>query len=76
MSSEGERHRRRLFLGLQGPRQVARFMLAFLLAQTVAEYAIAQAMAANVPLLLLINVLEAAAIVYYFQHVYRLWRED
>jgi hypothetical protein len=74
-----ERHegqQRPLFLGLKSPRQVAVFMAAFLSAQTVVEYLIGQFLTANVPVLLAINIAEAAAIVYYFQHVYRLWRED
>ncbi len=77
MNDEREAHRRRpLFLGLRTHRQVAVFMALFLLALTVLEYLVGQVMTVNVPVLLAINLAEAAAIMYYFQHVYRLWRED
>jgi|GEM_PF-2698736 hypothetical protein len=51
-------------------------MAAWLTVQTIAEYVVAQAMAANLPILLLINLLEAASIMYFFQHIYRLWCEE
>ncbi len=77
MNGERRPHdRRALFLGLRTRRQVAVFMSLFLLVQTVLEYLIARVMTANVPALLAINLTEAAAIMYYFQHVYRLWQED
>ncbi len=51
-------------------------MVAWLTVQTTLEYVVAQAMAVNLPILLLINLLEAASIMYFFQHIYRLWREE
>ncbi len=71
-----EERRRRLLLGLATPEQVTWFMVAWLGVQTVVEYVLAQVLEANLPIMLLINILEAAAIVYFFQHIYRLWRED
>ncbi len=66
----------RLIFGLVTPEQVTWFMVAWLAVQTAVEYIIAQVLDANLPIMLVINLLEAASIIYFFQHVYRLWRED
>jgi hypothetical protein len=71
-----EQRPRRLLLGLATPEQVTWFMVAWLGLQTAVEYVLAQVLEANLPIMLVINILEAASIIYFFQHVYRLWRED
>ncbi len=68
--------RRRLLFGLATPEQVTWFMVAWLTVQTVVEFVVAQFLDANVPIMLAINLNEAFLIMYFFQHVYRLWREE
>jgi len=71
-----EERPRRLLFGLATPDQVTWLMVGWLALQTVAEFVISQFVKANVPIMLVINIVEAASIMYFFQHVYRLWREE
>ncbi len=57
-------------------RRVAWTMAAFLLLGTVLEYIIAVNLNQNVPIMVAMNLLEAAAIAIYFMHVSRAWRSD
>lgn len=50
------------------------WVVLFLVAGTVVEYIIAVNLKANFPIMVLMNVAEAAAIMVYFMHVSRLWR--
>ena len=56
--------------------RVAWTMAAFLLLATVLEYIIAVNVKQNVPIMVAMNLPEAAAIAIYFMHVSRAWRSD
>jgi caa(3)-type oxidase subunit IV len=45
-----------------------------LIALTVLEYIVALVMDANLPVMVVMNVVDAGLIMYYFMHVRRLWR--
>jgi cobalamin biosynthesis protein CobD/CbiB len=55
-------------------RRIAWGMLLFLGVGTVAEYVLAVTIAKNLPIMVAINVAEAAAIIYFFMHITRAWR--
>jgi len=57
-------------------RRVAWTMAVFLVAATVVEYIIAVTVKQNVPIMVAMNLVEAAAIAIYFMHVSRAWRSD
>lgn len=50
------------------------WMAAFLAVGTVVEYVLAVGLEQNLPLMIAINVAEAAAIMVYFMHLPRVWR--
>jgi len=50
------------------------WMALFLVAGTVVEYVVATSVTSNVLVIMPMNVVEAAGIMWFFMHVYRLWR--
>lgn len=50
------------------------WMAVFLAVGTAVEYVLAVSISANLPIMIVMNVAEAAAIIWFFMHVYRLWR--
>jgi hypothetical protein len=54
--------------------RIARWMLTFLAAGTAVEYLLAVSVDANLPVMVAINIAEAAAIIWFFMHVSRAWR--
>jgi hypothetical protein len=51
-------------------------MAIFLAAGTILEYGIAVTIDKNLPIMVSINVAEAAAILWFFMHVRRAWRNE
>ncbi len=60
--------------GLGREVRIGWLMALFLAVQTVLEYVLAQVIDANLPIMVAINISEAAAIMVYFMHLPRLWR--
>lgn len=56
------------------PARIALLMALFLAVQTAAEYILALVVDKNLPIMVAINVSEAALIMIYFMHLPRLWR--
>lgn len=50
------------------------WMAVFLAVGTAVEYVLAVSISANLPIMIVLNVAEAAAIIWFFMHVYRQWR--
>ncbi len=73
-SAEREEHRRER--AKARTRRVAWAMAVFLLLGAVVEYIIAVNVKQNVPIMVAMNLAEAAAIAIYFMHVSRVWRSD
>jgi len=51
-------------------------MALFLAVQTFLEYVIALTVDKNFPIMVIINLTEAALIMIYFMHITRLWRQE
>ncbi|OGO50501.1 MAG: hypothetical protein A2148_00965 [Chloroflexi bacterium RBG_16_68_14] len=47
-----------------------------LLVLTLLEYVVALFMTRNLPLMIVMNVVDAGLIMYFFMHIVRLWREE
>ncbi len=62
--------------GLTGPVRIGWTMALFLALQTFLEYVIALTVDKNFPIMVIINLTEAALIMVYFMHITRLWREE
>ncbi len=62
--------------GRDRTRRVGLWMVVFLAVGTIMEYAIALTIDRNVPIMVAINVAEAAAILWFFMHVRRAWRSE
>jgi len=60
--------------GMSRPARIALIMALFLAVQTAAEYVLALALDKNLPVMVVINLSEAALIMVYFMHLPRLWR--
>lgn len=45
-----------------------------LMAVTILEYFVALAVDSNLPIMVVMNIADAALIMWYFMHVYRVWR--
>ena len=74
MRHAGERGQEAPARGLGREVRIGWFMALFLAVQTVLEYLLAQVIDANLPIMVAINISEAAAIMVYFMHLPRLWR--
>lgn len=62
--------------GRDRTRRVGLWMVIFLAVGTVVEYVLGVVVDKNVPVMVVINVAEAAAILWFFMHVYRAWRGE
>ncbi len=62
--------------GMARAHRVALLMAIFLGVQTAGEYVLALTLDRNLPIMVLINVTEAALIMVYFMHLPRLWRGE
>lgn len=60
--------------GMSRPARIALLMALFLAVQTAAEYILALVVDKNLPIMVAINLSEAALIMIYFMHLPRLWR--
>ena len=60
--------------GRDRTKRVGLWMVIFLAVGTVAEYGLAISIDRNLPIMIAINVTEAAAIIWFFMHVRRAWR--
>jgi len=69
-----DREMRRALAARRRDARVGRWMVLFLAVGTIVEYAIAVAVDWNFPLMVAINVVEAAAIMAYFMHLPSAWR--
>ncbi len=57
-------------------KRVGLWMAVFLAASTIVEYALAISIDRNLPIMVAINIAEAAAILWFFMHVRRAWRSE
>ena len=62
--------------GRDRTKRVGLWMAIFLAAGTILEYGIAVTIDKNLPIMVSINVAEAAAILWFFMHVRRAWRNE
>jgi hypothetical protein len=62
--------------GRDRTRRVGLWMVVFLAVGTILEYVIAVTVDRNVPIMVAINVAEAAAILWFFMHVRRAWHSE
>ncbi len=62
--------------GRDKTRRVGLWMAVFLAVGTIVEYVLAISIDRNLPIMVAINVAEAAAILWFFMHVYRAWRSE
>ena len=62
--------------GRDQTKRVGLWMAVFLAVGTVAEYVISVTIDRNLPIMVSINVAEAAAILWFFMHVRRAWRNE
>ena len=62
--------------GREKSKKTGLWMAVFLAVGTVAEYILAITVEKNLPPMIAINVLEAAAILWFFMHVKRAWRSE
>jgi len=62
--------------GRDRTKRVGLWMAVFLAAGTILEYGIAVTIDKNLPIMVSINVAEAAAILWFFMHVRRAWRNE
>jgi len=62
--------------GRERARRVALWMAVFLAVGTVVEYVIAVSVDKNFPVMVVMNVAEAAAIIWFFMHVRRAWHSE
>ncbi len=62
--------------GRDRTRRIGLWMVIFLAVGTILEYVLAISIDRNVPIMVVINVAEAAAILWFFMHVRRAWRSE
>jgi hypothetical protein len=62
--------------GRHRTKRVALWMAIFLAVGTVLEYGLAITIDRNLPIMIAINIAEAAAILWFFMHVRRAWRSE
>ena len=62
--------------GRDRTKRVGLWMAVFLAAGTILEYGIAVTIDRNLPIMVSINIAEAAAILWFFMHVRRAWRNE
>ncbi len=62
--------------GRDRTRRIGLWMVIFLAVGTILEYVLATSIDRNVPIMVVINVAEAAAILWFFMHVRRAWRSE
>lgn len=62
--------------GRDRTRRIGLLMVIFLIAGTVLEYITSQVTDTNVPIMVALNVAEAAGILWFFMHVRRAWRSE
>ncbi len=62
--------------GRDRTKRVGLWMAIFLAAGTILEYGIAVTIDRNLPIMVSINIAEAAAILWFFMHVRRAWRNE
>ncbi len=60
--------------GRDRTKRIGLWMVISLVVGTIIEYAIAITVSKNLPIMVVINVVEAAAIMWFFMHVARVWR--
>jgi heme/copper-type cytochrome/quinol oxidase subunit 4 len=58
------------------PGAVGLLVLIILVGLTIVEYFVATAVSRNLPIMIAMNVLDAALIMVYFMHLPRLWRRE
>jgi caa(3)-type oxidase subunit IV len=58
------------------PGAVGLLVLIVLVGLTIVEYFVATAVSRNLPIMIAMNVLDAALIMVYFMHLPRLWRRE
>ncbi len=62
--------------GRDRTKRIGLWMVISLVVGTIIEYAIAITVSKNLPIMVVINVVEAAAIMWFFMHVARVWRGE
>jgi len=62
--------------GRDRTKRIGLWMVVFLVVGTIVEYGIAITVSKNLPIMVVINVVEAAAIMWFFMHVARVWRSE
>ncbi len=62
--------------GFSGAARTGWLVFAVLIVLVLLEYVIFLVMSANLPIMIVMNVIDAALIMYYFMHLPRLWRRD
>lgn len=62
--------------GRERVRRIGLLMVIFLIAGTVIEYIVSKVLSTNVPILVALNIAEAAGILWFFMHVRRAWRSE
>ncbi len=61
--------------GMSRAARIGWLMVVFLAIQSAVEYVLSLVLDKNLPIMVVINVTEASAIMIYFMHIPRLWRE-
>lgn len=62
--------------GRDRTKRIGLLMVIFLIAGTVVEYITSLVLDTNVPIMVALNVAEAAGILWFFMHIRRVWRSE
>ncbi len=57
-----------------GPARIGVTVFLTLMALTIIEYVVSRVLTRNLPVMIVMNIIDAGLIVYFFMHVVRLWR--